>query len=270
MNKDFSNFTGSIPEDYDKGLVPYIFEDYALDLVKRVVNNNPKNILEIAAGTGVVTHKLLEQLDNSTRITVTDLNQTMLDIAQNKTGSAENLTYQQADATALPFDENTFDLIVSQFGIMFVPDKDIAYREALRVLSPGGSLLFNVWGSFNTNRYAQIAYETVATFFKSDPPQFLKLPFGYHQVDEIENTLASIGFDNVQAEVLTFEKEVNDVERFARGLVCGNPTIDEIRNNECAPEEEVILAVSNALHKELGDTRRMSLQAILFTVSKPI
>ncbi len=270
MNNDFSNFSGSIPEDYDKGLVPYIFEDYAADLVMRVLNNNPRNILEIAAGTGVVTHKLHNQLDNDTRLTVTDLNQAMLDIAQEKTGDADNLIFQQADAADLPFDENTFDQAISQFGIMFVPEKDTAFKETLRVLSPGGSFLFNVWDSFEINYYAQIAYETIASFFSSDPPQFLKMPFSYYNIDEIKNTLSSTGFEGIQHEVLAITKEVDDVARFARGIVCGNPTVEEVRNNANASEEEVITAVGSALTKEFGEDLRIPLQTILFSVSKPI
>ena len=67
--------------------------------------------------------------------------------------------------TALPFEDGAFDALVCQFGVMFFPDKDKAYRETYRVLSPGGCYHFNVWDSFEFNPFARVVHETVAGFF---------------------------------------------------------------------------------------------------------
>ena len=94
-------FAGSIPEIYERFLVPLIFESYALDLAKRVTKSAPQDVLETAAGTGVLTRALASRLPESTRITATDLNQPMLDHAAARQPNNRRIAWQQADALAL-------------------------------------------------------------------------------------------------------------------------------------------------------------------------
>ena len=131
-------FAGSIPEIYDRFLVPLIFEPYATDLAGRIAGMKPRHVLETAAGTGVLTRALASRLAGDARIVATDLNQPMLDHAAAQQPPDRRLTWQQADALALPFEDRTFDVVACQFGAMFFPDKVQGYREARRVLKPGG------------------------------------------------------------------------------------------------------------------------------------
>ena len=132
-------FAGSIPEIYDRFLVPLIFEPYAVDLAGRVAALAPDDVLETAAGTGVLTRALSQQLPASTHIVATDLNQPMLDQAARRQ-PAGTVEWKQADALALPFGDRSFDVVACQFGVMFFPDKVQGYKEARRVLRPDGSL----------------------------------------------------------------------------------------------------------------------------------
>jgi ubiquinone/menaquinone biosynthesis C-methylase UbiE len=138
-------FSGSWPEFYDRLMVPVFFEPYARRLAEHLKGMTSGDVLEIAAGTGVVTRELTRTLPASVAITATDLSQPMLDRAQSHPGS-ERVKWLQADALALPFGDCSFDAIVCQFGVMFFADKQAAFREALRVLKPGGRFLFEVWG----------------------------------------------------------------------------------------------------------------------------
>ena len=137
-------FAGSIPDIYDRLLVPLIFEPYARDLAERVAATKPRLVLETAAGTGAVTRALAASLGDA-RIVATDLNQPMLDHAKARHSGNARIEWKQADALALPFEDQTFDVVVCQFGAMFFPDKVQGYREALRVLKPGGRFFFSVW-----------------------------------------------------------------------------------------------------------------------------
>ncbi len=132
-------FAGSIPEIYDRFLVPLIFEPYAVDLAGRVAALAPNDVLETAAGTGVLTRALSQQLPASAHIVATDLNQPMLDQAARRQ-QAGTVEWKQADALALPFADRSFDVVACQFGVMFFPDKVKGYKEARRVLRPDGSL----------------------------------------------------------------------------------------------------------------------------------
>src|SRR4051795_4565305 len=124
-------FAGSIPAIYDRYMVPLIFQPYAGLVAERAKDLRPSRILETAAGTGVVTESLCRAVPTA-EIVATDLNQPMLDEAARKV-SAANVTFQQADALKLPFEDASFDLVVCQFGIMFFPDKVAGNAEARRV-----------------------------------------------------------------------------------------------------------------------------------------
>ena len=128
------NFSGSIPDIYDEYLVPLIFMPYAADMARRVADTNPTAVLETAAGSGVVTRALAPLLNENTRYVVTDLNQPMLDRAAGQQPNSDQIEWVQADALDLPFEDQSFDAVCCQFGVMFFPDKIAGYKEALRVL----------------------------------------------------------------------------------------------------------------------------------------
>jgi len=194
-------FSCSIPENYDRYMVPLIFEPYAADLARRVASLSPGAILETAAGTGVVTRALAPKLSASARYVVTDLNQPMLDYAASQLGPDARITWRQADALALPFEDASFDVVFCQFGAMFFPDRVAGYREAKRVLKPGGHFLFNVWDRIEENVFADDVTNALARIFPQDPPRFMaRTPHGYHDTALIRRELADAGFSHVEIE----------------------------------------------------------------------
>jgi SAM-dependent methyltransferase len=187
-------FAGSVPELYETHLVPLIFEPYAADLKTRIASMNASAILEIAAGTGVVTRALATVATDGMSIVATDLNQAMLDRAA-AVGTARPVKWQRADAMALPFADDEFDAVVCQFGVMFFPDKAKAFSEARRVLKPGGVFIFNVWDRISENEFADTITTALETVFPEDPPRFLaRTPHGYHDRSVIERDLVAGGF----------------------------------------------------------------------------
>ncbi|MGZ5151802.1 MAG: class I SAM-dependent methyltransferase [Burkholderiales bacterium] len=187
-------FTGSIPKLYETYLVPLIFEPYATDLVDRLTSRSLTRVLEIAAGTGVVSRALASVLPENVSIVATDLNQPMLDQAS-ALGTKRPVEWRQADAMQLPFTDATFDAVVCQFGVMFFPDKSKAFSEARRVLRPGGVFIFNVWDRIEENEFADSVTTRLASLFPEDPPRFLaRTPHGYHDRSAIERDLANGGF----------------------------------------------------------------------------
>jgi SAM-dependent methyltransferase len=265
-----AEFIGSIPELYDRGLGPVIFVDYAAELTGRVVAAKPARVLELAAGTGILTRMLRDRLPAAADLVATDLNQDMLDIARQKFTARERIAFQAADAQALQFGDGAFDAIACQFGVMFFPDKDKSYREAYRVLRRGGRYHFNVWGSRAANPFAQIAHQTIAGFFKDNPPGFYDVPFGYHDSAQITASLSAAGFAEVAARVLPMDKTIASARQFAVGLVVGNPVIHEIRARGTADVAAVVAAVTAALNRAFGpDPGHMPLQAIAFSAAKP-
>lgn len=187
-------FAGSVPKLYESHLVPLIFDFYAADLARRVAARPASRVLEIAAGTGVVTRRLATALPASTTIVATDLNQPMLDMAA-QVGTSRAVEWRQADAMQLPFDDGTFDAVVCQFGVMFFPDKAKAYAQARRVLKTGGVFLFNVWDRIEQNEFADSVTQALAMLFPQDPPRFLvRTPHGYFNAAAIGQDLQRAGF----------------------------------------------------------------------------
>lgn len=265
MQEDAAKFVGSIPEYYDRNLGPRIFEGFAENLARRISAQNPDAVLELAAGTGIVSRIVRDALPEQREIVVTDLNEPMLEAARRKFRRNERVTIQQADALSLPFENESFDSVLCQFGVMFFPDKLKSYQEVLRVLRTDGNYTFNVWDTWQNNSFAQLAHETVAGFFPEDPPGFYKVPFGYADTDEIETTLKDAGFSAISHETVTLQSEIPSFDHFAKGLVYGNPLFDEILARNGDPEG-VRTRIASALREKLGSP--MTLQAIVISAQK--
>ncbi|QPC91198.1 class I SAM-dependent methyltransferase [Mesorhizobium sp. INR15] len=191
-------FAGSIPENYDRYMVPLIFEAYAADMAQRAAALSPSAVLETAAGSGVVTRALAPRLGRDATYIVTDLNQPMIDYAASRQPHDSRIQWRQADALALPFENAAFDLVCCQFGAMFFPDRTAGYREARRVLKPGGHFLFSVWDRIEENVFADDVTNALAKVFPNDPPRFLaRTPHGYYDTALIRGQLEDAGFSQV-------------------------------------------------------------------------
>jgi ubiquinone/menaquinone biosynthesis C-methylase UbiE len=247
-------FAGSIPDLYERLLVPLIFEPYARDLANRVAAAAPRDVLETAAGTGVLTRAMASCLPAATRIVVTDLNQPMLDQAAKWQASDRRIEWRQVDALALPFADASFDVVVCQFGTMFFPDKVAAYKEARRVLRSGGRLIFNVWGKISDNEFADVITQALAEIFPHDPPRFLaRTPHGYHDVEQIRRELNAAGFSNISTDAIDEKSKVASPRDPAIGFCQGTPLRSEIEARDAAGLERATAHAAAALARRFGD-----------------
>ena len=247
-------FAGSIPELYDRFMVPLIFEPYARDLADRLAKAGPNDLLETAAGTGVLTRAVAARLPASTRITVTDLNQPMLDYAKAWLAGNGRVTWKQADALALPFGDQSFDAVACQFGAMFFPDKVAGYKEARRVLKSGGHFIFNVWDRISENDFADVVTQTLADIFPDDPPRFLaRTPHGYHDVDQIRADLKAAGFANVSVDAVDARSKAPSARDPAIAYCQGTPLRNEIEARDESRLEEATMKAAEALARRFGN-----------------
>jgi len=268
MSESDRVFAGSIPALYDRYLGPLIFAEYAADLAKRAAALQPARVLEIAAGTGIVTRAMVRAVPAGVEIIATDLNQAMLDFAMAQPGAAR-VTWRQADAQRLPFEDSSFDAVLCQFGAMFFPDRGVAYREACRVLRPGGHFLFNVWDRIEENEFTYVLTEAVAALFPDDPPRFLaRTPHGYHDVVAIEGELRAAGFSDVAVETVSRRSRASSARDPAIGFCQGTPLRNEIEARAPTRVAEATDAAATAIAQRFGSGPvDGKIQAHVFTAS---
>jgi len=269
MSDTDRKFAGSIPALYDRYLGPLIFEPYAVDLAARIAASAPARVVETAAGTGVVTRALARALPSAVEIVATDLNQPMLDYAAVQPG-VERVNWRQADAQNLPFPDASFDAAVCQFGVMFFPDKIGAYREARRVLKPGGRFLCSVWDRIEDNDFANLVDETVAALFPGNQPRFLaRTPHGHHDVAAIERDLRAAGFTHVESQTVTKHSRAASPCDAALGFCQGTPLRNEIDARDPSRLAEATDAAAAAIAARFGTGPvDGKIQAIIFTAHR--
>jgi len=263
-------FSGSIPKLYETHLVPLIFEPYAADLRKRVGSMNVSRILEVAAGTGVVTRALATVPNERVSIVATDLNQAMLDQAA-AVGTARPVQWRQADAMALPFPDGEFDAVVCQFGVMFFPDKSKAFSEARRVLKPGGVFIFNVWDRISENEFADTVTTALEAVFPKDPPRFLaRTPHGYHDRSTIERDLATGGFTKPpQIATVAARSRAQSARVPAIAYCQGTPLRNEIEARDASRLGEATDKAATAVAQRFGmNSVDGKIQAHVITIEK--
>lgn len=246
-------FTGRIPEVYQTYLVPLIFEPYATDLAARVVANDAGAVLEIAAGTGVVTRAMAAALHAAVSIVATDLNQPMLDYAASR-GTMRPVQWRQADAMSLPFEDGSFDTVVCQFGVMFFPDRKQAYAEARRVLKPRGTFIFNAWDALEHNEFADTVTSALQGLFQKDPPRFLaRTPHGYHDKAVIAHDLQAGGFRAApKIETLTARSRAPSHRHPAIAFCHGTPLRNEIEARDASGLDAATHIAAEAIAQRFG------------------
>ncbi|MDQ4122064.1 MAG: class I SAM-dependent methyltransferase [Acidobacteriota bacterium] len=263
-------FAGSIPKLYETYLVPLIFEPYAADLANRLRGRSLSSLLEVAAGTGVVTCALASTLPESVSIVATDLNQAMLDQASS-IGTKRPVKWRQADAMLLPFPDESFDIVVCQFGVMFFPDKTKAFSEARRVLKDGGVFLFNVWDRLEENQFADIITEALESISPDDPPRFLaRTPYGYYERGIIEQDLIEGGFRTLpQINTMAARSQASSPLIPAIAYCQGTPLRNEIEARTPNGLEEATNVAAEAIAKRFGrEAVDAKIQAHIVTVEK--
>ena len=261
-------FAGSTPQNYHEGLGPMFFEPYARDTGARVALARGSRLLEIAAGTGIVTRHLLTRLPEGGHLVATDLGEPMLEVARANIPADPRLEWQIADACALPFADNEFDGVVCQFGLMFFSDKPGALREMHRVAKPGSTILVSVWGSLDENPIGRIAHDAIGTFFPADPPLFYTIPFGLYDEAVVRGFFESAGFDRTSCDVVDTLGESATADLASRGLVCGSPAFTQITQRDPSKIPDILREVSSRLTAAGGAApMRLPMRARVFTAT---
>ena len=258
---------GAIPQNYEDYLTSFLFDGFAEDLVKRIKNTDAQNVLELASGTGSVTKVLRHHLPDTAQLTASDLENGMLEIAQKKL-STSNINWATVDMTKIPYEDNFFDTVVCQFGLMLVPEKLKALQEMHRVLKPGGQLLFNVWGDIRANQVWDIGGTVIESFLGINPIPQDPGPFSLTESNTLP-LLQESGFTKFTSSVVSQTGSIETAGMAAKGFIEGLPVVLAIVKKDPSLLPQIQQALEQELTQQLGNHPLQSkLQALVFEAFK--
>lgn len=258
MAISFTKFEGAVPARYDKYMGPIFFEPYAIELADRISRGNHQSVLEIACGTGRVTRHLRSALPTNAKLFATDINPGMIQVAS-KNLADKSIRFQVADAQDLPFDENSFDAVVCQFGYMFVPEKMQAFKEAFRVLRRPGILLFNTWDSIENNPLSDTVSQLLQEHFPGTrAASFYNIPFSMYDRRQIEHLLKEAGFKNINIDLVTKTATAESAEQAAKALITGTPVYDFVMEIDPSAPDKLVEIATPEIVKRYGDQPSVS------------
>lgn len=254
MDKSAYKFSGEAASNYDRYLGPLLFEPYAIDTANSIDTANVHAVLELACGTGRVTRHLRERFKPPVKLVATDLSADMLQVAETILNDSST-TFRVEDAQSLSFADNTFDVVVCQFGLMFLPDKQKGLREALRVLKPGGRFIFTTWDKTENMPLHKLVFnDIIEPYFKKDDTARLFVPFALHDTNVLEAWMRAAGFADVESERVVLQGGAPSVESIVNGLFLKHSLGKEIMDNHPAEFENVLKQFREGIQQQFGST----------------
>ncbi len=188
------SYEGNPPANYQRYFVPAIGAPMAANLIQAAALRPGERVLDVACGTGVVTRIASQQVGDSGTVTGLDINPGMLAVARATTPDSP-INWHEESAESMSLADASFDVVLCQMGLQFVPDKHAALREMRRVLAPGGRLILNLPGP--TPRPFTILAASLARHVGPEAAGFVNQVFSLHDTTEIQNLIADAGFHDV-------------------------------------------------------------------------
>jgi SAM-dependent methyltransferase len=191
-------YSGMPPENYERFFVPAIGEPMAHDLMHLAELRPGERVLDVACGTGVVARLASQRVGATGLVAGLDVNPGMLAVARAATPPGMAIEWHEASAEAMPLPDASFDAVLCQMGLQFVPDRQAALREMRRVLVRGGRLVLNVPGP--TPQLFSIMGEALARHVGAEAAGFVDRVFSLHDTAEIQDLLGGAGFPEVSVQ----------------------------------------------------------------------
>lgn len=198
---------GNAARLYEQGIVPTMSKPLTEMMFEYVSLQDGDRVLDVACGTGIIARVVTERFSHISSIVGVDLNPGMLEVARENTPTTGiSIEWRQGDARELPLPDNSFDVVLCQHGLQFIPDKVAALREMKRVLVSGGRLAFTVWGE-PTPYQASLA-ESLRRHVSDAAATSCLAPFALRDVGIIENLLDETGFRITQMQKLVLMRHL--------------------------------------------------------------
>lgn len=232
--------TGSAAVQYERYAVEGFFAAWADDLLTRAELQPGERVLDVACGTGIVSRGAITQVGETGSVTGVDLNAGMLAEAVDHVPAGRQIHWREGDATALPFDDASFDVILCQQGLQFFPDKSAAAAEMRRVLAPGGRVLVSVWRSLDHNPYSATVAEALGRHLDPKFEAMMTAPFAFGDAADLEAVFRLAGFDDIGVETVELKPQHARSAQRVEGLLLGLPMAESVAAMQPAAREAMI------------------------------
>jgi ubiquinone/menaquinone biosynthesis C-methylase UbiE len=189
---------GSAAETYEQYFVPAMFVPWANILLRHASPQPGERVLDVACGTGIVARLAAPLVGSNGQMVAVDVNPAMLAVARaHPAPSGATIHWQEGNAVALPFPDGTFDLVLCQHGLQFMPDRAGAAREMRRILSSGGRAFAIVFQALARHPVFEALIESAARHL-SLPISAVMTPFAFPDGDELRALFVEAGFGKVE------------------------------------------------------------------------
>lgn len=200
----------SFPEIYEQALVGPLFRPFAELMVEDLGLATGERLLDVACGTGIVARVAKERLGETGRVVGVDVSPLMLEVARR---AAPDIEWREGDAGALPLrDREQFDVVVSQHGLQFFPDRPAAIHQLRRALRPGGRLAVSTWRSDEElpvlRELRRVAERHVGTI--------LDRRHSFGEAGPVEDLLRGAGFREIRSKSVSRTIRFTDGNLFVR------------------------------------------------------
>ncbi len=214
---------------YEQKFVPALFGSWPPVVAETVNIQSGDHVLDVACGTGVLAREALKRVGPSGSVTGLDLNEGMLAVARQMQPAID---WRQGDAAALPFEDDRFGVVVSQFALMYFPERVAALREMWRVLEPGGRLAVASWASFEKAQGYRLLAEIAERRTNAEAAAVLRAPFVLGDVDALIGLYRDAGIDQPKLDTRDGFAYFPSTEEFVSAEVKGSPLNDLLSEAE--------------------------------------
>jgi ubiquinone/menaquinone biosynthesis C-methylase UbiE len=212
---------------YDRRLVPWLFKHWAERLVDMAEPGPSAQVVDLACGTGLLERVLLSRLSDHAHVHGVDADHSMLSYASGST-SDHRVSWHQADATQIPIEASTVDLVVCNQGLQFFPEPLTVLAEISRVLRPGGSLALAVWGPLEHNPWPKAMSLALGDELGEDARRGSESVCSLGDPEDVSRLITIAGFADVEAVEARLTAKHHDVREAVDGQLAALPSAGTI------------------------------------------
>jgi len=255
---------------YDTYIVNAFMQDYSRRLVETAAIAPGDRVLDVACGTGVVTRLAAGMAGGQGRVVGLDLNAGMLSRARGYEEKAGAVDWCEGSAAAMPFAASSFDAVLCQHGLQFMPDKAAVLSEMHRVLAPDGRLLISVWRSIEHCPWQAAIADAIERSIGSEPAAQVRSAFTFGDADQLRDTIATAGFSDVEIRVESETIRHSSLADYVPGYISATPVAAAVAGLDTGTQNKIVADVREALAAHLvGEGLAVPIEAHMAIAHRP-